>query len=77
MMYFMNGKFVVDFNAIEEFLTNSYNSGADFLAEIAPYAMIGIGGFIVGVIWHAIMKWKERKEIERIEEEYSTETSNI
>lgn len=75
MMYFINGKFVVDFNVIEEFITNSCESGADFLTEIAPYAMIGIGGFVVGVIWHAFMKWKEKKAIEKIEEEY--ETSNI
>ena len=75
MMYFMNGKFVVDFNAIGEFITNVYESSAEFLAENAVYAIIGISGFMVGVIWHAYMDWKEKKEQKRIEEKY--QTSNI
>lgn len=75
MMYFMNGKFVVDFVMLENFIVEVYESSAEFLAENAVYAMIGITGFMVGVIWHAFMVWKEKKEEKRIEEKYST--SNI
>lgn len=75
MMYFMNGKFIVDFNMIEKFITNVYESGSGFLTEISPYAMIGIGGFMVGICWHAFMCWKEKREHKRIEQEY--EASNV
>lgn len=75
MMYFMDGKFVVDFVVIREFITNIYESGTEFLADNAVYAIIGISGFLVGVIWHAFMDWKTKREQQKIEEKYST--SNI
>ncbi|MBO7450890.1 MAG: hypothetical protein J6U54_11035 [Clostridiales bacterium] len=75
MMYFMNGKFVVDFVEIEEFITNVFESGTEFLAENAVYAVIGITGFMVGVIWHTYMDWKEKREQKKIEANY--QTSNI
>lgn len=75
MMYFMDGRFIVDFNVIGEFITNIYESGTEFLAENAVYAMIGISGFLIGVIWHAFMTWKEKREQMKIEE--NCQTSNI
>lgn len=55
MMYFESGKFIIDFIAMSE-----------FLAEYRIYAMIGIIGFMIGVIWHSIVEWKEsrRKKLE-------------
>lgn len=75
MMYFLNGKFIVDFNVIEEFITNLCENGSEFLANNALYAVIGLSGFLVGVLWHTYMNWKVKREEMKIEEKCST--SNI
>lgn len=72
MMYFMNGKFIVDFNAIEEFITDLCTNGSEFITNNALYAVIGLSGFLVGVLWHTYMNWKIRREEKKIEEQYVT-----
>lgn len=65
MMYFESGKFIIDFVEISE-----------FLSDYSVYAIVGIAGFLVGVIWHAIMAWKGNREQKRIEAKYNYDNSS-
>lgn len=61
MMYFESGKFIVDFVEMSE-----------FIIEIAPYAIVGLAGFMIGMIWHAALVAKERKNLTKRNVNYST-----
>ena len=75
MMYFVNGRFIVDFNVIVKFFNELIEAIYEFQEAYWAYAVVGLVGFMTGVIWLALMNLKEKREQKKIEEKY--QTSNI